>query len=67
METAFRGSYIIGVGANVFRVRVIELKSDFDFGLFLNAFYVNRLWMQNFFILVLVGDKGSDARLHIET
>ena len=36
VETAFRSSDVIGVGANVFRVRIIKLKSDFDFGVFLN-------------------------------
>ena len=52
METAFRGADIIGVGTNIFRICGVELESNFYFGVFLNAFYVNRFRMQNLFILV---------------
>ena len=67
VEPTFSGTNVVGVGANIFCVGRIELKGDFYCDFRFDTLDVNGIGMQDFFVLVMVGNEGSKSTVVLKS
>ena len=67
MSTALLSVNIINKAINIFLIAIIVLKGNFHHNIILGAIKINRLWIQNFLLLVEMLDKRTNTSIVMES
>ena len=67
MSTALLSVNIINKAINIFLIAVIVLKGNLHHNIILGAIKINRLWIQNFLLLVEMLDKRTNTSIVMES